>query len=69
MKKWITILLTAAMVLSLAACGNSGANKDSGADASSGADSSDDSSGSDMEYVKGKGKLVIGITEDRKSVV
>lgn len=63
MKKWITILLTAAMVLSLAACGNSGANKDSGADASSGADSSDDSSGSDMEYVKGKGKLVIGITD------
>ena len=63
MKKWITILLTAAMVLSLAACGNSGADKDSGADASSGADSSDDSSGSDMEYVKGKGKLVIGITD------
>ena len=63
MKKWITILLTAEMVLSLAACGNSGADKDSGADASSGADSSDDSSGSDMEYVKGKGKLVIGITD------
>ena len=63
MKKWITILLTAAMILSLGACGNSGSDKDSGADASSGSDASADSSGSDMEYVKEKGKLVIGITD------
>lgn len=63
MKKWITILLTAVMVLSLAACGSSGADKDSGTDASSGSDASDASSESDMEYVKEKGKLVIGITD------
>lgn len=63
MKKWITILLTAALVFSLAACGNSGADKDSGTDASSDSSDSGSSDGSDMEYVKEKGKLVIGITD------
>ena len=52
MKKWITVLLASAMVFSLSACGGSGDGKSSG-----------DSDGSDMDYVKEKGTLVVGITD------
>ncbi len=45
MKKIISLTLAAAMILSLAACGNKTAGE------------------SDMEYVKKRGKLIIGITE------
>ena len=60
MKKLIAFMLTMVMVLSLAACGNSGedSTSDSGTDAKS-----DASQESDMEYVKGKGSLVVGITD------
>lgn len=47
MKKFMVMMLSAAMVLSLAACGNS-------------KDTADDS---DMTYVKDKGTLVVGITD------
>lgn len=53
MKKLVASLLTGIMVLSLAACGSSGS--------SSSSDST--SSESDLEYVKEKGTLVVGITE------
>ena len=45
MKKLVTFLLSAVMVLSLVACGGK------------------KTSDSDLEYVKGKGKLIVGITE------
>ncbi len=59
MKKLIAIILTMSMVLSLSACGSkSDSASDSGSDAKSGA-----ASESDMEYVKDKGTLVVGITD------
>ena len=73
MKKLITMMLTLAMVFSLAACGNSDNSGDSNGDtADSQAESQDsqeeDSSDasdadSDLAYVKDKGTLVVGITE------
>ena len=57
MKKIASLVLTSAMVLSLAACGSSSSDtKDSG-------DSKSSSSKSDLEYVQDKGTLVIGITD------
>ncbi len=76
MKKFVTMMLTALMVCSLAACGNSegntGGSEDQASDSAAGSqesgdDSSEDSSGeaaeSDQEYVKDKGTLVVGITD------
>ncbi len=76
MKKFVTMMLTALMVCSLAACGNSegntGGSEDQASDSAAGSqesgdDSSEDSSGeaaeSDQEYVKDKGALVVGITD------
>lgn len=56
MKKIAALLLTMAMVLSLAACGSSGSDSDSKSD-------SESSDASDMQYVKDKGVLVVGITD------
>ncbi len=62
MKKFIAFLLTLVMMLSLAACGSSGSDSES--EDSSGEDAkSESSSESDMEYVKDKGTLVVGITD------
>lgn len=61
MKKIIAILLTAAMLIAcLASCG--------GKDASTSSDASDasetsDTADSDLAYVQGKGKLIIGMTD------
>ena len=71
MKKLVVFTLTMVMVFSLTACGGSDDNKsDSGSDggASSGTESDADSGsgasdGSDLEYVKDKGTLVVGITD------
>lgn len=71
MKKFLAMMLTAAMVMALAACGNTAPT---GADASTGESGSSPagttagnettaSQDSDMAYVKGKGTLVVGITE------
>lgn len=49
MKKILTMLLAATLVLSLAACGNTPANNNS--------------SDSDLAYVQNNGKLVVGITD------
>ena len=51
MKKIVALLLSLVMVLSMVACG---ANKDTDAD---------QKAQTDMEYVKEKGKLVVGITD------
>lgn len=65
MKKLLAFMLTMIMVLSLSACGNSKSDADSGTDSKpdSASDSQSASSDSDMEYVKDKGSLVIGITD------
>lgn len=72
MKKFITMMLTLLMVGSLAACGNSGNagdsdnnTADSNAESQESQDDSADASAeeSDMEYVKEKGTLVVGITD------
>lgn len=59
MKKLIAIMLTMVMVLSLSACGS---QSDSASDSKSD-EKSDAASESDMEYVKDKGSLVVGITD------
>lgn len=72
-KKFWALLLALAMVLSLAACGgnggNSGGSGDSGASAAAPEDqktgdggSSQAAADSDLAYVQGNGKLVIGYT-------
>lgn len=61
MKKFIALMMTLLMVMSLTACGGSSdSSSDSDAKAKSDSGSSD---GSDMEYVKDKGTLVVGITD------
>lgn len=70
MKKFITMMLTLMIVFSLAACGNSGgsgdAKKDTADNSTAGQEegqgSEDTASDSDVEYVKDKGTLVVGIT-------
>lgn len=59
-KKLIASMLCLAMVFSMTACGgsDSGDKKDAGGDTESA-----DESGSDVDYIKDKGTLVIGITE------
>lgn len=68
MKKLVVFMLTMVMVFSLTACGGSEDKSDSGSDSgtASGSDAdagSDEADASDMEYVKGKGTLVVGITD------
>ena len=61
MKKFASLGLSLVMMLSLAACGGSKTPAASGSAGS--ADGSAAAAESDLEYVKGKGKLVVGITD------
>lgn len=64
MKKFASLGLSLVMMLSLAACGSSKTPAASGSAAPAGsADGSAAAAESDLEYVKGKGKLVVGITD------
>ena len=64
MKKFASLGLSLVMMLSLAACGGSKTPTASGSAAPAGsADGSAAAAESDLEYVKGKGKLVVGITD------
>ena len=56
MKKLVVLMLTLMMTVSLTACGSDGSDSDSG----SKTEASDES---DMDYVKSKGTLVVGITD------
>ena len=58
-KKLIAFMLCMATVFSMTACGGSDAEKQ---DAEDNTEAADDS-GSDVEYIKDKGTLVVGITE------
>ena len=64
MKRLVSAFLAGAMALSLAACGGA-ASISTAASASasaSGSAAASQSAGSDLDYIKGKGKLVIGYT-------
>ena len=79
MKKILSLALACAMCLSLAACGGGNNSQDktsqsgpaassnpggsSSLGAGSGADASQPAAESDLEYVKNKGSLIVGITE------
>ena len=64
MKKFASLGLSLVMMLSLAACGGSKTPAASGSVAPAGsADGSAAAAESDLEYVKNKGKLVVGITD------
>ena len=67
MKKFLSLALALTLCASLAACSNSGSNSasNSGSDAAStsGSGSSSQTQTSDLQYVKDKGTLVVGITE------
>lgn len=59
MKKLIAMLLALVMALSLAACGSTASNTTS----DDTADSDTAATASDMQYIKDKGTLIVGITE------
>ena len=64
MKRLVSAFLAGAMALSLAACGGA-ASTSTAASASasaSGSAAASQAAGSDLDYIKGKGKLVIGYT-------
>ena len=64
MKRLVSAFLAGAMALSLAACGGA-ASTSTAASASASASGSaavSQAAGSDLDYIKGKGKLVIGYT-------
>ena len=64
MKKLTALVLALCMALGLAACGGSKTPAASGSAAPAGsADGSAAAAESDLEYVKNKGKLVVGITD------
>ena len=64
MKKFASLGLSLVMMLSLAACGGSKTPAASGSATPAGsADGSAAAAESDLEYVKNKGKLVVGITD------
>ena len=60
MKKLMALMLTTIMALSITACGNSSSEDTSGSTAEA---SSSTAAESDMDYVKEKGTLVVGITD------
>ena len=60
MKKTLSLILAAAICLSLTACGGKG---DTSKSQSGGSSSGQQTAGSDLAYVKDKGTLIVGITE------
>lgn len=63
MKKFMAMMLSLVMVLSLAACGNSGSSDDADTAEEQTADAADTAEDSDLAYVQDKGTLVVGITD------
>lgn len=63
MKKIAAVLLTAALVLPLAACGSSQQTSEGGAATGESTGSETTNADSDLAYVKGKGSLVVGVTD------
>ena len=63
MKKMISAVMAGAMAVSMTACGGAASSAPIASSAVSSAAASSEAAGSDMEYVKNKGKLVVGITD------
>ena len=62
MKRIVSAILAGAMALGLAACGGSAASTSTSASASAAGSTAVSQTESDLDYIKGKGKLVIGYT-------
>ena len=62
MKRIVSAILAGAMALGLAACGGSAASPSTAASASAAGSTAASQTESDLDYIKGKGKLVIGYT-------
>ena len=62
MKRLVSAFLAGAMALSLAACGGATSTAASASASASGSAAASQTAGSDLDYIKGKGKLVIGYT-------
>jgi len=62
MKRLVSAFLAGAMALSLAACGGATSTSTAASSAASGSAAASETSASDLDYIKGKGKMVIGYT-------
>ena len=62
MKRLIPALLASAMALSLAACGGAASTSAVASSAASGSAAASETAASDLDYIKEKGKMVIGYT-------
>ena len=62
LKRIASAFLAGALVLSLAACGGSASTSAAASASGSAAGSASAAAGSDLDYIKGKGKMVIGYT-------
>ena len=62
MKRLVSAFLAGAMVLSLAACGGAASTSTVASSAASGSAAASETAASDLDYIKEKGKLVIGYT-------
>ena len=62
MKRLVSAFLAGAMALSLAACGGAASTSTAASSAASGSAAASETSASDLDYIKGKGKMVIGYT-------
>ena len=62
LKRIASAFLAGALALSLAACGGSASTSAAASASGSAAGSTSAAAGSDLDYIKGKGKMVIGYT-------
>ena len=62
MKRLVSAFLAGAMALSLAACGGAASTSTVASSAASGSAAASETTASDLDYIKEKGKLVIGYT-------
>ena len=62
MKRIVSAILAGAMALGLAACGGSAASTSTAASASAAGSAASQTAASDLDYIKEKGKMVIGYT-------
>ncbi len=62
MKRLVSAFLAGAMALSLAACGGAASTSTVASSAASGSAAASEAAASDLDYIKEKGKLVIGYT-------
>ncbi len=62
MKRIVSAFLAGAMALSLAACGGAASTSTAASASASGSAAASETAASDLDYIKGKGKMVIGYT-------